>query len=70
MIEIIDSRLAPVVRNASLERLCTGAIWSEGPVWLKDDACVLWSDIPNNRMLRWSADEGMTVWRKDIILKK
>ena len=66
MIDIFDSRLAPVVRNATLERLCTGAIWSEGPVWLFEDDCVLWSDIPNNRMLRWSQADGMTVWRDRV----
>ena len=54
-IEVFDERLAPVVRGAgALERLCTGAIWSEGPVWIREDDSVLWSDIPNNRMLRWS----------------
>jgi len=63
MIDIFDPRLAPVVQGSRLERLCTGAVWSEGPVWLAEDDAVLWSDIPNNRMLRWSALDGMTVWR-------
>jgi gluconolactonase len=65
-IEIFDSRLQPVVAGARLEKLCTGAIWSEGPVWLDEDDSVLWSDIPNNRMLRWSAGDGMTVWRDGV----
>ena len=52
--------LAP---NARLERLATGAIWSEGPVYDAAADCVIWSDIPNNRMLRWSALEGMGVFR-------
>jgi gluconolactonase len=43
--------LAP---GAFLRRLATGATWSEGPVWLPEDGCVLWSDIPGNRILRWS----------------
>ena len=30
-----------------------GARWSEGPVWFGDGRCLLWSDIPNNRILRW-----------------
>ena len=38
---------------ASVERLYTGARWSEGPVWFGDQRCLVWSDIPNNRMLRW-----------------
>ena len=66
MVEILDSRWAPVVEGAVLQRLCTGAVWSEGPVWLREDESVLWSDIPNNRMLRWSAREGMTVWRDGV----
>ena len=66
MIDIFDTRLSSVVQGARLERLCTGATWSEGPVWLREDDCVLWSDIPNNRMLRWSAADGMTVWRDGV----
>lgn len=66
MIDIFDSRLESVVQGASLERLCTGAVWGEGPVWLREDNCLLWSDIPNNRMLRWSELDGMTVWRSGV----
>ena len=65
-IEILSPLLAPVVQGATLERLCTGAVWSEGPVWMHEDDAVLWSDIPNNRMLRWSAQAGMTVWRERV----
>ncbi len=43
---------------AGLERLYTGARWSEGPVWFGDQRCLIWSDIPNNRMLRWSESTG------------
>ena len=63
MFDIFDQRLETVVKGTSLERLCTGAAWSEGAVWLREDDSVLWSDIPNNRMLRWSESDGMTVWR-------
>jgi gluconolactonase len=67
MIEVLDSRFAPVAQGASaLVQLCTGATWSEGPVWMQEDDSVLWSDIPNNRMLRWSELEGMTVWRDAV----
>ena len=66
MIDILDPRFKAVVQGASLERLCTGAVWSEGPVWLHEDNSVLWSDIPNNRMLRWSEADGMTVWRDGV----
>src|SRR6188508_2202302 len=66
-IEVFDQRLTAVVREAGpLERLCTGAIWSEGPVWMREDDSVLWSDIPNDRMLRWSARDGMSVWQQGV----
>jgi gluconolactonase len=63
-IEIFDPRFALVAPpNAALERLCTGAVWSEGPVWMHETAELLWSDIPNNRMLAWHPQHGMRVWR-------
>ena len=46
--------------------LYTGAIWGEGPVWMHEDNSLLWSDIPNNRMLRWHAATGTTVWREQV----
>ena len=64
-IEVFDPRFAPVAASAgALQRLCTGAIWSEGPVWMREDGSVLWSDIPNDRMLRWHPEQGMSVWRQ------
>lgn len=62
----LDPRFAAVLTGDPLERLCTGAAWSEGPVWLHEDDSVLWSDIPNNRMLRWSSRDGMSVWRENV----
>ncbi|MGH7041534.1 MAG: SMP-30/gluconolactonase/LRE family protein [Acetobacteraceae bacterium] len=50
---------------ASVERLATGCRWSEGPVYFGDARCVLWSDIPNDRILRWDEDTGtVSVYRK------
>ena len=43
---------------AAVERLWTGARWSEGPVWMGDQRCVVWSDIPNDRLLRWHETTG------------
>jgi gluconolactonase len=66
-IDVFDPRLEPVVRGEpQLLRLCTGAIWSEGPVWMHEDDALLWSDIPNDRMLRWSQADGMRVWRERV----
>ena len=65
--DILDPRFATVASGAgALECLCTGAIWSEGPVWMHEDQSLLWSDIPNDRMLRWQAASGMTVWRQGV----
>jgi gluconolactonase len=43
---------------ASVERLHTGCRWAEGPVWFGDGRYLLWSDIPNNRMLKWDEETG------------
>ena len=66
-VEVLDPRFASVAHLAgTLERLCTGAVWSEGPVWLPQTQQLLWSDIPNNRMLCWHAQRGMAVWREAV----
>src|SRR5260370_397532 len=58
-IEVLDPRFAKYkVGNAAVERLYTGTRWSEGPVWFGDGRYLLWSDIPNNRILRWLEDTG------------
>jgi gluconolactonase len=44
--------------NAAVERLWTGARWAEGPVWFGDGRFLLFSDIPNDRILRWSEETG------------
>ena len=50
---------------ASVERLYTGARWSEGPVYVGDGRYVLWSDIPNDRILKWEEETGVvSVFRK------
>jgi len=42
-----------LIGHARVERLWTGARWSEGPVWFAAGKYLLWSDIPNNRILRF-----------------
>ncbi|MDI1286802.1 MAG: SMP-30/gluconolactonase/LRE family protein [Reyranella sp.] len=44
--------------NAAITRLWTGALWSEGPAWNSVGRYLVWSDIPNNRQLRWLEDDG------------
>jgi gluconolactonase len=48
-----------------IERLATGCRWSEGPVWFGDGRYLLWSDIPNDRILKWEEETGaVSVFRK------
>ena len=50
---------------AGVERLATGMRWCEGPVWFGDGRFLLWSDIPNNRIMRWEEETGrVSVFRK------
>lgn len=49
--------------SAQLETLFTGCRWAEGPVWFGDLNCLLWSDIPNDRMMRWSPGIGASEFR-------
>ena len=50
---------------ASVEQLTTGCHWSEGPVYFGDGRYVLWSDIPNDRILKWEEETGaVSVFRK------
>ncbi|MEY4748739.1 MAG: hypothetical protein RIQ60_953 [Pseudomonadota bacterium] len=66
-IQVLDPRFAAVAAGATpLQRLATGAVWSEGPVWLRETGAVLWSDIPNNRMLSWHPAHGQSVWREQV----
>ena len=65
-IEIVDPRFAKyVLGSAAIERLWTGARWTEGPVWFGDGRYLLFSDIPNNRIMRWSEETGrVTTFRQ------
>jgi gluconolactonase len=62
--EIVDPRFSRLVLpNAELETLGTGFRWLEGPVWFADAQMLLFSDIPNNRVLRW-VEGGVSVFRE------
>lgn len=43
---------------AAVERIATGGRWNEGPVWFGDGRYLLWSDIPNNRIMKWEEETG------------
>jgi gluconolactonase len=56
-IEVLDKRFRRQA-NAAIERIATGFRWAEGPVYFRDGGYLLWSDIPNNRILRWLEEDG------------
>jgi len=65
-IKILDPRFAPLVLgNAAIETIATGCRFTEGPVWFGDLRCLVWSDIPNDRMMKWEEETGaVSVFRK------
>jgi gluconolactonase len=65
-IEILDPSFAQYrIFSAAVERLATGTRWGEGPVWFGDGRHLLWSDIPNNRILKWEEETGaVSIFRK------
>ncbi|OAP36918.1 gluconolactonase [Sinorhizobium glycinis] len=63
--EIHDPHFARlIVGSARLEELHTGCRWAEGPVWFSDANQLVWSDIPNQRMLRWTPESGVSIFRQ------
>ena len=57
--EVLDSRFgACLIGHVRVERLWTGARWSEGPAWFGGGRYLIWSDIPNNRMMRFDECDG------------
>lgn len=58
-VKVLDGRFDKYrVHNAVVERIATGCRWAEGPVWFGDHRCLLWSDIPNDRIMRWDEASG------------
>lgn len=53
-----------ILGNAPVKQLATGFDWVEGPVWFGDANCLLFSDIPNNRIMRWSPETGISIYRE------
>ncbi|MCA9057393.1 MAG: SMP-30/gluconolactonase/LRE family protein [Planctomycetaceae bacterium] len=65
-VQIIDGSFAKYrLSLAKVERLATGMRWCEGPVWFGDGRFLLWSDLPNNRLMKWEEETGaVSVFRK------
>lgn len=53
-----------ILGNAPVKKIASGFDWVEGPVWFGDMNCLLFSDIPNNRIMRWIPGEGVSVFRE------
>jgi gluconolactonase len=66
LIRILDASFTKYrVNAAKVEKIASGLRWSEGPVWFGDGRYLLWSDIPNNRIMRWEEETGaVSVFRK------
>lgn len=58
-VEVLDPRFRGLIAgSAAVEVLYRGTRWGEGPIWFGDGRYLLWSDIPNDRILRWDEETG------------
>jgi gluconolactonase len=66
LVQVLDDRFLKYrISLAMVERLWTGCRWAEGPVWFGDWRAVIWSDIPNDRMLKYDEESGqVSIFRK------
>jgi len=65
-VEVLDASFERYrIFSAAVERLATGLRWAEGPAWFGDGRYLLWSDIPNDRIMKWEEETGaVSVFRK------
>jgi gluconolactonase len=64
-VESLDKRFTYTVGNAAIERIASGCRWCEGPVYFRDLRCLIWSDVANNRLMRWNEENGaVSVFRE------
>ena len=65
-VEVLDDHFAQYkLANAAVEMLWTGGRWLEGPAWFGDGRYLLFSDIPNNRILKWEEETAdVSIFRK------
>lgn len=65
-VKIIDPKGAEIFDSeAQLEMLADGFIWSEGPLWVEELNCLLFSDIPNNKVHKYCPEDGLSVYLDD-----
>jgi len=59
-VEVLDAQLLEILdSNANIVILDTGFSWSEGPLWVEEGGYLLFSDIPPNRIMKWSEEKGL-----------
>lgn len=59
----LDQRIDRLIpAEAKIEVLARGFTWSEGPVWIEEEQCLLFSDIPRNAVVRWKEGEGVSLF--------
>jgi gluconolactonase len=64
-IERLDPRFDKLIpKDAQLEKIAEGFIWTEGAVWYKPGKCLLFSDIPNNVVIKWEPGKGVSEYLK------
>src|SRR5260221_1662663 len=65
-IKVLDPRFSKyVLGNAAVERIAGGCRFTEGPVWFGDGRYFLWSDIQNDRIMKWEEETGaISVFRR------
>ena len=65
---VLDKRFAKYkIGNTPIQRIHTGSLWAEGPAWNGVGRYVIWSDIPNDRQMRWLEEDGhVGVFRKPV----
>jgi len=64
-VSIRDPRFAQVVgTDIEFERIATGCLFTEGPLWHATEHYLLWSDMPGDHLRRWSARDGVSTYRK------
>ena len=61
----LDPRFDPIVpKDVALEKVADGFAWAEGPVWNRAGGFLLFSDVPNNAIIKWKAGETASVLLK------
>ena len=65
-LKVLDPRFERIILGfAAIERIAGDCRFNEGPVWFGDGRYLLWSDIPNDRIMRWEEETGLiSVFRR------